>query len=258
MHTFIVNKLIEEFKDREAFSREELFNFFRSFEPDLKEGTLGWRIYDLKKKNILRTVRRGHYAISSKPVYKPMLSYDLLKLAKRISEQFKEITYCIWETEWLNEFTVHQTGKKMIIIEIETDMVDSLFYDLKDHLKYDFFIDPNDKAIEYYIPESNKPVIIKNLLTRAPITSRTEKQKTIHLPLLEKILVDLFAERKLFYFYQGNELVNIYNSALNHYALNFTKIFHYAKRRDKAQEIKDFMLKNMPHLTKGFIANDKK
>ena len=53
MPKIIENRLIEEFKDRDTFSREELFDFFRYFEPNLKEGTFGWRIYDLKNKNII-------------------------------------------------------------------------------------------------------------------------------------------------------------------------------------------------------------
>ena len=40
MPKIIENRLIEEFKDRDAFSREELFDFFRHFEPDLKEEPL--------------------------------------------------------------------------------------------------------------------------------------------------------------------------------------------------------------------------
>ena len=53
MPKIIENKLIQEFKDRGSFTREELFDFFRQFEPDLKEGTLAWRIYDLKNRNII-------------------------------------------------------------------------------------------------------------------------------------------------------------------------------------------------------------
>ena len=53
MLKFVENKFIAEFKDRESFSRDELFDFFRLYEPDLKEGTFGWRVFDLKNKNII-------------------------------------------------------------------------------------------------------------------------------------------------------------------------------------------------------------
>ena len=135
MPKIVENRLIEEFKDRESFSRDELLEFFKYFEPDLKEGTFGWRIYDLKKKNIIKPLMRGLYTISYKPKYKPDLSQDLLKLAKKINDRFEDVKYCIWETNWLNEFSQHQASKKIFIIETEKDFLDSFFYELKEIYK---------------------------------------------------------------------------------------------------------------------------
>jgi hypothetical protein len=72
-------------------------------------------------------------------------------------------------------------------------------------------------------------------------------------PLLEKVLVDLFAEEKLFYYLQGSELIHIYENAINKYAINFTKLFSYAKRREREQDIKQFMINHMFHLVKDIL-----
>lgn len=253
MPKIIENRLIEEFKDRDAFSREELFDFFRYFEPDLKEGTFGWRIHDLKNKDIIKSIQRGYYTISYKSKYKPEISGKLLKLAKVISERFEEVKYCLWDTDWINEFSQHQSGKKIIIIEIEKDFVESLYFELKDNFRFDFYLNPDEKAIDFYISESQSPVIIKKLITRSPISKRTEKRSKFYTPLLEKILVDLFTENKLFYFYQGAELMHVYENALKNYTLNYTKLFSYAKRREKEQDIKQFMTNNMYQLVKDVI-----
>ena len=253
MPKIIENRLIEEFKDRDAFSREELFDFFRYFEPNLKEGTFGWRIYDLKNKNIIKPIRRGYYTISYKPRYNPELSNDILKLAKIIADKFEEVKHCIWETEWLNEFSQHQSTKRLILIEIEKDFVESLYYELKDASRFDIYLNPDKKTIDFYISESNKPIVVKKLITRSPIGKRTEKRIKIYNPLLEKILVDLFAEEKLFYFYQGAELMHIYENAIKNYTLNYTKLFSYARRREREQDIKQFMTNHMYHLVKDII-----
>lgn len=247
------NKLIEEFKDRESFTREELFEFFRYFEPDLKEGTFGWRIYDLKNKNIIRPLMRGLYSISYKPKYIPEVTQEVLKIAKKINEQFADIKSCLWEADWLNEFSQHQSSKKIIFIEVEKDFVESLYYELKNSFKYDIYVKPDEKAIDFYISESSKPVIIKKLITRSPIGKRTERRVKFYTPLLEKILVDIFAEEKLFYFSQGSELIHIYKNALNSYSINFTKLFSYAKRREKKNDIKMFLTNNMHHLVKDIL-----
>ena len=253
MLKFIENRLIEEFKDRDVFSREELFDFYRCFEPDLKEGTFGWRIYNLKNKDIIKLIQRDYYTISYKPKYIPEISGELLKLAKVISGRYEEIKYCLWDTDWINEFSQHQSGKKLIIIEIEKDFVESLYYELKDSFRFDFYLNPDEKTINFYISESQNPVIIKKLITRSPISKRTEKKIKFYMPLIEKILVDLFTENKLFYFYQGAELIHVYENALKNYTLNYTKLFSYAKRREKEQDIKQFMTNHMYHLVKDII-----
>jgi hypothetical protein len=253
MPKIIENRLLEEFKNRDAFSREELFDFFRYFEPDLKEGTFGWRIYDLKNKNIIKSIQRGYYTISYKPEYKPEISGEILKLAKVISKRFEDVKHCIWDTDWINEFAQHQSGKKLIIIEIEKDFIESLYYELKDNFRFDLYLNPDEKAIDFYISESQNPVIIKKLITRSPISKRTEKRTKFYTPLLEKILVDLYTENKLFYFYQGAELIHVYENALKNYTVNYTKLFSYAKRRDRKQDIKQFMTNNMYPLVKDII-----
>lgn len=253
MPKIIENKLIEEFKNRESFSIEDLFEFFQSFESNLKEGTFGWRIYDLRKKNIIKSVGRGVYTISDKPKYVPKISSDIVKLAKKITQQFDDIKYCIWNTGWLNEFSQHQAIRHITLIEVEKDLAESVFYELTDHFKYDIFLNPDEATMNLYVSESAQPVVIKKLITRSPIGKRTEKKVKIYVPLLEKMLVDIFSEEKLFYFYQGVELAYIYQNAIDNYSINFTKLRSYAKRRKKVNEIDSFMTTHIPNFLTDIV-----
>lgn len=250
MPKIIESKLIEKFKDRESFSRRDLFDFYREFEPNLKEGTFGWRIYNLKKRNVIRPIKRGLYTMSGKSKYRPEITPDIIKLVRQFIVNFRDIDYCIWETRWLNEFSQHQANKKIIIIEIEKEFVESLYYELKDRSRNNIFLNPNEKDINFYIAESEYPVIIKKLVTRSPVITRTEGKTKFHTPELEKILVDLFAEDKLFHYLQGSELRNIYTNALTNYSINYSKLFSYAKRRGREQEIKKFITTHMSHQIK--------
>jgi hypothetical protein len=253
MSKVLEDRLIEEFKDKESFTREELFHFYQCFEPELKEGTFGWRIYDLKNRNIIKPLKRGLYIISDKPKYKPDISPGLLKIAKQLSEKFDEVKCCVWETVWLNEFVQHQTSKSTLFIEVEKGFEESIFFALKDKLHKEVFLSPDEKVIDYYIAESDQPVIIKKLLTRAPLLKRTEKKVQFYTPDLEKILVDLFAEDHLFDYLQGGELIHIYENAISKYTINFTRLFSYAKRRERENDIKQFMTNHMFHLVKGLM-----
>ncbi|NCP53139.1 MAG: hypothetical protein GW817_12890 [Flavobacteriales bacterium] len=253
MTKIIENKLIKEFRNRDYFTREELYDFYTHFEPYLNESTFAWRIHDLKNKNRIKSIRRGHYVISNKSTYHPEISDELVKLTKRITDRFENVKHCIWETEWLNEFSQHQASKRIILIEIEKDFVESLYYELKDSSKSEIYLNPDDKTINYYIAESDNPIVIKRLITRSPISKRTEKKVPIYTPLLEKILVDLLAEDKLFYYLQGSELIHIYKNAISNYSINFTKLFSYAKRREKEQDIKKFMMNHLNNIVNESI-----
>ena len=246
-------KLIEEFKDRDYFTRKELFDFYLNSEPELNENTFGWRIYDLKNKNIIKSVKRGFYVISRKPEYKPVISPDILNISKRISRWSDEVNYCIWETTWLNEFMQHQANQSALLVEIEKDFEEALFFELKTLMRREVFLNPDEKVIDLYIAESNKPVIIRKLLTRTPLTERTEKRVSFYTPTLEKILVDLYTEKQFFYYLQGSELIHIYENAISAYTINFTRLFSYAKRREREQDIKNFMTNHMYHLVKDII-----
>lgn len=253
MARIIERKLVEEFKKKPVFSRAELLSFYQDFEPDLKEGTLAWRIHDLKKRNIISIVGTGTYIISNKPEFNPGISKDLLKIVKFLSVRFKNVLHCAWESSWINEFSQHQSTLRMLVIEVENEYTQSLFYELRDRFEYDVFLSPDEKVIELYISESKLPVVVKKLLTRSPVNNRSEKHIQFSIPTLEKILVDLYAEKKLFYFYQGSELIHIFENALQSYPVNFTSLLSYAKRRDKETEIKEFMYLHLPHLVKQFV-----
>ena len=253
MPKIVENKLIEAFKERGSFDRDELFQFYLDFEPDLKESTFSWRIYDLKKKDIIKTIGRGLYVISYKPKYKPVLSDSVLKIVRKINERFEEIQYAIWENQWLNEFTQHQVSNQMIIVEVEKEFTESIYFYLNDELRMDFFLNPDEKEIEFYISESSVPIVKKRLVTRAPISKLRDKKNVIPVATLEKIMVDLFADENLFHFYQGSELINIYEKILERYNINFTKLFSYAKRRKKELEIKQFMNNHIPNILEDII-----
>lgn len=257
MTNIIEKRLIEEFKNRDSFTRIELFDFFRSFEPDLKSETFGWRIHNLKNKDIIISLMRSLYSISNRQKYNPEISREIIKIAKKINGQFSDIKYCIWETGWLNEFSLHQASKRIIVVEIEKEFVETLYYELKDSLNFDIYLNPNEKVIDLYVSESSKPIVIKKLITRSPIAKRFEGKIKLYTPTPEKILVDLFADEKLFYFSQGSELTHIYENAVNSYVINFTKLFSYAKRRNKELSIKMFLNKNLPHIMEDVI-NDSK
>lgn len=234
---FVIEQLKAAFQGKEFFTKEELWDFYKQYEPDLLEGTLGWRIYHLKEKKVIRSLKRGVYTLSYKPAYKPEVENKQKELFLKVSKQFKDIKACIWSTKLLSEFMLHLPGRYTTFLEVESDATEAVFHFFKDINVKNVFLQPTEKEVEMYVYDFEDPIIIKSLVTKSPL----QKQKKVFMPTLEKILVDVYAEKILLNQFQGSELIIIFNNAYQKYEINFSRLFTYAKRRGKEKELMDFM-----------------
>ncbi len=233
---YILERLKKEFKGRDSFSRKELFDFYRQFEPDLKETTFKWRIYQLKGNKFISTIKRGLFTFSFKPIFKPDIGEVEKKISYKIEKQFNQLKYCIWSTKIAHEFMLHIPGKGITILQVEKDALEPVYSFLKNENIRNIFIEPEDKEIERYIYETENAIVLQSLVSKSPI----QKVKKVATTTLEKLIVDLYCDKKLFAAFQGGELVHILNNAYGRYSIDFTKLFNYSKRRRKETEMMEF------------------
>jgi hypothetical protein len=236
---YIIEQLKKEFKGKEAFSRESLLSFYRQFEPDLNDSTFRWRLYHLKAKKIITPISQNLFTLTYRPEFKPEPSDFEKKISTRIGKQFIGLKQCIWSTKVINEFMLHIPGKYITILQVEKEAIEPVFEFLKDQNVGKVYIQPEEKEIERYIFETEQSIILQSLVSKAP-TQKVGKVTTI---TIEKMIVDLFCDKSLFISFQGSELVHIINNAGNRYSINFTTLFHYARRRGKEVDIKEFLFK---------------
>ncbi|MCK5136468.1 MAG: hypothetical protein KAR19_11820 [Bacteroidales bacterium] len=234
---YIIEQFKREFKGRESFSREELYDFYRQFEPDLKETTFRWRIYYLKTKKIIAVISRNLFTLSYKPVFKPEAGDTEKQLYSKIEKQFPTLKHCVWSTKIVSEFMLHIPGRSITILQVETEALEPVYEFLKEQKFRNVFIQPVEKEIERYIFESKTAIILQSLISKSPVQRINEVVTTT----LEKLIVDLYCDKKLYSAFQGSELVHIINYAYNRYSIDFTKLFGYAKRRRKEIEIMGFL-----------------
>jgi hypothetical protein len=247
MKVAATDKLINYFMEKSSFSKEDLLHYFQKTEGELNENTFIWRIHDLKKKNVLHEIKRGVYTVETKPVYKPDLENNLTKLSASIKGHFNDTKYCLWDIDWINEFTNHFFNKKMILIETEKDLQESLAFFLSDDGYENIFWSIKGSLPKFH--NSSEPIIVQPLISRAPVQEvNLDNNESVILPTLEKILVDIFQDEKIFYFLQGAEMKRIFENALSRYCINYTTLLSYAKRRGKETEIQDFLTKNFPEI----------
>jgi hypothetical protein len=234
-----VDGLKKFFKDKTIFTLDDLREYYRGIDSNFRETTFKWRIHDLKHKGLIGNVKRGVYTFLLRPPYHPTISDRMKNKFKEIKKEFPYSKFCAWETRWLNELVNLQPGNFMILIEVENEAAEAVFYFLQNRSSRDnIYFKPSEKEIEQYIAARQETIIVKTLLTQAPV----KEENGICIPRLEKILVDLFVDKSLFIAYQGQELINIFQNAYNQFSINVSTLFRYAHRRKRRGQLKSFLL----------------
>ena len=188
------------------------------------------------QKGVLIRVGRGKLALGSSKFYKPDVSSKMKLINSKLKKTFPYLDICLWNTSSFNEFMVHQPGRFYILIEVEKEATESVFFYLKEE-KYTVFVEPTKDIIEKYLPNEKETLIVKSLITEAPL----QNVSGIMTVTIEKMLVDIFSDDSLFSAQQGSEMSTIFQEAMSKYAVNENRMLRYADRRRKKESFREYL-----------------
>ncbi len=197
------------------------------------------RIYKLIEKGVLKRIGRGKYTLGEQIIFTPEITSDIESIYSIVDKQFPYLEKSIWTTKWLNQWMLHIPNKHLIILEVEKDAEENVFYHLKESKK-NVFLHTEEDIINKYADDDTDIVIIKNLITDAPL----QKVKRVEVPTIEKIVVDLIVDTGLFSAYQDRDLDSIIENAFEYYTINVDKLLRYASRRRKKELVVNRIGKN--------------
>jgi hypothetical protein len=229
------NRIITYFEEGKSLSRERLMKAILSDFPYWKESTINVYLSKLKKRGIIKNPSRGVYSLENRENFHPEIDASLLKIYKKIQREYPYINFCVWNTKWLSDVMRHQPFKQYQIIEIEKDAAEQVFNKLNETIK-NVFLNPNAEIFERYIYNVEDAVIIKLLVSEAPL----DKVNKVTIPTLEKLLVDMLIDIDIFGAQQG-EIEFIYNRAFSEYQLNINKMKRYALRRNRENKVEELI-----------------
>jgi len=231
-----IKKLKAHFKGEKSFDTAQISAFYRQFDRNIKQTTINWRIYQLVKKGVLKRISRGKFAFGEGRRYIPEVSAKMTSINKKLKAKFPYINICIWNTSALNEFMTHQPGYFYTLVEVDREAIEPVFYYLKD-LKYQVFINPTQDILEKYMPKDKEVIILKPLISQAPLLNI----KGVKTTTLEKMLVDVFSDKILFSAQQGSEMRTIFKNAFDKYTVNRSSMLRYSDRRRKKEQLKKYL-----------------
>jgi hypothetical protein len=131
---------------------------------------------------------------------------------------------------------LHQPGNFFLIVEVDKEAVDSVFYLLKE-LKYSVFLDPSKEILNKYMTKEKESWIVKPLVTEAPV----QKVSNLYTTTIEKMLVDLFCDTVILDAQQGTEKDRIFKGAFEKYLVHENKMLRYADRRRKKKQLIQYL-----------------
>lgn len=202
----------------------------------VKDTTINWRIFNLVQTGVLERVSKGKFRFGKRKIWTPEHSSQIISLHEKLKKQFPFLEICIWSNSVFNEFMVHQLFRSFIIVEVEKEASEAVFFWMKDS-KFNVALNPSDDFISKYFSGNEENIVIKHLISEAPL----QKVNGITIPSLEKVLVDITCDISLYKAVQGSEMRNIFTGSFQKYTVITDRLLRYAGRRGKREEIINYL-----------------
>lgn len=193
----------------------------------ISESSIKSTITRLVQSGKLVRVGRGEYAVVSdkKQTFQVIVEEQEKDIFSLISSMFPFAKLCVYNGTTLGPLQHHLSVNNLTYVEVSKEAVESVFECLKSR-GYQVYLSPDLDFINRYVDMTSNAVIVKLLITEAPV----ETVDGVCVPTLEKLLIDIRCDNDYEYL-RGLEIDNMLVVAKSLYAINSSKMKRYGKRR---------------------------
>jgi hypothetical protein len=231
----VLSELNSFFGKQSELSLDALRHYFKIRVPGIPDATIRWRLHEMVEAGILSRAGRGLYQFDTAKTYIPQISPRVSKISRFLKKQFPLISYCVWDSGLLNEFAQHLSSYQFILVDVERDVIESVYYKLKEEFS-GTFLRPSESLLNDVLPDFRLPLVVRNLTSESPIS----KHEDIPVVTIEKMLVDIFCDPE-FYYLVGGERREVFSNAYYKYTINENKLLRYAARKGRRDEIQEYL-----------------
>lgn len=232
------DEIIRKIPEGCILDRQELMAFAIAGNKEFKETLFRNLLEKLMEDGELIRIGRNQYRKATitdrRKVYQNQYSKEAQVVIELLKEKYPLLDYRVWEISWLNEFWNHQIAQNKIFVEVERMGCDFVYTELADDYQGKILLRPNEKELYRY--GAANTIIVDRLVSEAP-----KGYPDNHNTPLEKIIVDLFANRNLRSMVHIGEYAKALNDMFSKYYIDQVKLFRYASRRSKKKEIYHFL-----------------
>lgn len=228
----LLDRIQQRFINRRVLPMHELMGFLATSFPELSTSTLKQYLFRLVQSGKITYAGRGVHSLETKVRFVPVLAKEVVRLHKRIKVAFPYASSCIWHTQIVNNFSLHQAGKFYTIVEVDPDTTEAVFHLLREHYP-NVLVEPDSTQLSRYAFDRPECIIVSRLVSEAPV----QMVDTVTTTTLEKLVVDLFSDRELYCAYDDSELAWIVTEISEKCSVNINRMLRYARRRTKETEL---------------------
>lgn len=218
--------------------RQELLILACEINHEFKDTLFRNLLEKLMKDGELIRVGRNQYKKKdekcNKEIYQNQYSKEAQLVIERLQDKYPLLDYRVWESSWLNEFWNHQIAQNKIFVEVERVGCDFVYAELNEEYSGNILLRPNEKELYRYGKVNT--IIVDRLVSESP-----KGNPNNHNTPLEKIVVDLFANKNLRSMVHIGEYAQAISDMFDKYYIDQVKMFRYASRRSQKEELYRFL-----------------
>ena len=166
--------------------------------------------------------------------YRPIYSDHTMQLIDIISQAYPHVSFTVFETTLMNEFLNHLVAQNTVFIQAEKESNIFLFRFLQEQGYHDLLYRPSGKDFSLYWVKDC--IVVSDLISEAPILDDAP-----HSICLEKLLVDMYADKLISTTYSKAEFTKVLHLARSQYQVNTAKMLRYARRRNKEDDLANIL-----------------
>ena len=198
----------------------------------IERAKLSWYLGKLCRNGKLRRVGRGVYTLQSANTFIVKANAKARSLYRSLLGQYPFADFCVYSANVLTPLLHDMMPNNTIYVETNRDTTQSVFDRLLPKYNGRIFLAPTKEIATTYIDFSKENIIVKPLVTEAPLSLDGK----VPVPTIEKLLVDTRVDAD-FYYLHGYENMEMLRTAINHYDVNRNRLLRYADRRNAKDSI---------------------
>ena len=199
---------------------------------EIERAKLSWYLGKLCRNGKLRRVGRGVYTLQSANTFIVKANAKVRSLYRSLSGQYPFADLCVYSANVITPLLHDMMPNNTLYVETNRDTTQSVFDTLLPKYKGRIFLAPTKEIATTYIDFSKENIIVKPLVTEAPLGLDGK----VPVPTLEKLLVDTRVDAD-FYYLHGYENLEMLRTAISHYNVNRNRLLRYADRRNAKDSI---------------------